>query len=129
VIVVVDASIVADVLTDSSLRGRWARAATQDRTLASVSFIKVEALSVLRKLGFKGVSIEDAYGDLVAMPIETYPVERLLAQAWATRSNLTIYDGCYVALAIALDAPLLTCDQRIARAAEALHLPVQIITF
>ena len=33
------------------------------------------------------------------------------------RDNLTAYDAVYVALAQALDAPLLTCDRRLAAAA------------
>jgi predicted nucleic acid-binding protein len=32
------------------------------------------------------------------------------------RHNLTAYDAVYVALAEALDAPLLTCDRRLAAA-------------
>ena len=34
--------------------------------------------------------------------------------AWALRENLTFYDALYVALAGALNAPLLTLDQRLA---------------
>ncbi len=38
---------------------------------------------------------------------------------WRLRSDLTAYDAAYVALALALDAPLVTLDTRIA--AEPLH--------
>ena len=34
----------------------------------------------------------------------------LLPRAFELRSNVTIYDGLYVALAEALDVPLLSCD-------------------
>lgn len=34
--------------------------------------------------------------------------------AWALRENLTFYDALYVALASALNSPLLTLDQRLA---------------
>jgi len=40
----------------------------------------------------------------------------LLDRCWELRDNLTAYDAAYVALAEALDAPLLTGDQRIANA-------------
>jgi predicted nucleic acid-binding protein len=40
----------------------------------------------------------------------------LLARCWELRDNLTIYDATYVALAEALDAPLVTADTRVARA-------------
>jgi predicted nucleic acid-binding protein len=38
----------------------------------------------------------------------------LLAPIWELRRNLTAYDAAYVALAEALDAPLLTCDRALA---------------
>lgn len=40
----------------------------------------------------------------------------LLERIWALRHNLTAYDAAYVALAEALDATLLTRDQRLAGA-------------
>jgi predicted nucleic acid-binding protein len=40
----------------------------------------------------------------------------LLARCWELRDNLTIYDAAYVALAEALQAPLLTGDRQLARA-------------
>lgn len=40
-----------------------------------------------------------------------------LAQAsWSLRHNVSFYDGLYVALAVALSAPLLTADERLSRA-------------
>ena len=38
----------------------------------------------------------------------------LLPRVWDLRNNLTAYDAVYVALAEALDAPLLTRDRRLA---------------
>jgi predicted nucleic acid-binding protein len=40
-----------------------------------------------------------------------------LPRIWDLRNNLTAYDASYVALAEALDAPLLTRDRRLAGAA------------
>jgi predicted nucleic acid-binding protein len=40
----------------------------------------------------------------------------VVAPAWELRDNLTIYDVAYVALAEAIQAPLLTGDRRLARA-------------
>ncbi len=40
----------------------------------------------------------------------------LLPRIWESRNNLTAYDPAYIALAEALDAPLLTRDQRLAAA-------------
>jgi predicted nucleic acid-binding protein len=41
----------------------------------------------------------------------------LLPRIWELRNNLTAYDAVYVALAEALDAPLLTRDRRLAAVA------------
>lgn len=40
----------------------------------------------------------------------------LLPRVWEMRHHLTAYDAIYVALAEALNAPLLTCDAKIAAA-------------
>lgn len=40
----------------------------------------------------------------------------MLHRMWELRDNLTAYDATYVALAEALDCPLLTADQRLASA-------------
>ncbi|HYZ40455.1 MAG TPA: type II toxin-antitoxin system VapC family toxin [Stellaceae bacterium] len=45
-----------------------------------------------------------------------YPHDLLLQRVWELRTNLTAYDAVYVALAEALEAPLLTRDRRLATA-------------
>ncbi len=44
-----------------------------------------------------------------------YPSTQLLERVFELRNNLTAYDAAYVALAEALDAPLVTTDDRLAR--------------
>ncbi len=44
---------------------------------------------------------------------------RCVARAWELRRNLTTYDAAYVALAEALEAPLLTLDRALGRAVVA----------
>ena len=53
---------------------------------------------------------------LSELPAERHDHEPYLSRVWALQHNLTAYDAVYVALAEALDAPLLTCDARLARA-------------
>jgi len=55
--------------------------------------------------------------DLADFPLRRYPHDLLLPRIWDLRNNLTAYDATYVALAEALDAPLLTRDRRLAAAA------------
>lgn len=45
-----------------------------------------------------------------------YPHASLLGRIWGLRENVTAYGAAYVALAEALDAPLITMDERLARA-------------
>ena len=49
------------------------------------------------------------------LPIRRYPSRQLLERVFELRNNLTAYDAAYVALAEALDAPLVTTDDRLAR--------------
>jgi predicted nucleic acid-binding protein len=54
--------------------------------------------------------------DLADMPLRRHPHTMLLERAWEVRHSLSACDAVYVALAELLDAPLLTCDRRLAEA-------------
>jgi predicted nucleic acid-binding protein len=41
-----------------------------------------------------------------------FPTHHLADRVWSLRHNLGAYDACFVALAEALDAPLITCDEK-----------------
>lgn len=55
----------------------------------------------------------DAWGRI---GIERVGVRGLLSRIWELRDNLSAYDATYVAVAEALEAPLVTADGRLARA-------------
>ena len=59
---------------------------------------------------------EEALEDLHDMPLRRYPHDFLIPRVWELRATLTAYDAIYVALAEVLDAPLLTCDGKMASA-------------
>ncbi len=67
-----------------------------------------------------------ALADLTDFPIHRYPHDFLLPRIWDLRNNLTAYDAAYIALAEALDAPLLTRNQRLA-AAPGHHARVELV--
>lgn len=50
------------------------------------------------------------------LPLTRHPEKPLLPRLWALRDTLTGYDATYVALAEALDCPLVTFDARLAKA-------------
>jgi predicted nucleic acid-binding protein len=80
----------------------------------------IETVSVLRGL-VRASKLTESRGegalqDLVQLPVVRHPHEPLLDRVWQLRGNLTAYDATYVALAETLNATLLTCDARLARA-------------
>src|SRR4029078_9554193 len=58
----------------------------------------------------------EAIADLVDLQLHRHPHLDLLTRAWTLRDNVTAYDAMYIALAEALDAPLVTCDTPLAKA-------------
>ena len=54
--------------------------------------------------------------DLSELSVRRHPDRALLRRAWDLRDVCTTYDALYVALAEALDAPLVTRDERLAAA-------------
>lgn len=120
--IVLDASALLEVLLRMP-----AAAAVEKRlfepgeSLHAPHLIDVEVAQVLRRFATAG-HIDGERGrmaleDLAALPLQRYPHGMLMPRVWALRHNLTAYDAAYVALAEALDAPLLTRDGRIAKAA------------
>jgi predicted nucleic acid-binding protein len=53
--------------------------------------------------------------DIANLQLTTYPIDALVPRIWALRNNLSIYDAWYIALAEALEAPLVTTDGRLER--------------
>ncbi len=68
----------------------------------------------------------EAVDDLLSLPITRYPTFRLIDRVWRLRHNFSSYDAMYVALAEAVDGPLVTADARLARAVEA-HTGVEAV--
>jgi predicted nucleic acid-binding protein len=58
----------------------------------------------------------EALTDLAGLDLHRHAHVDVLARAWKLRDNITAYDAMYVALAEALDAPVVTCDEPLSRA-------------
>lgn len=83
---------------------------------------EIEVVSALRRHAAHSLSpgrSAKLIKDLTSMSLTRYPHTALLRRIWEMRDNITAYDAAYVALAESLDAPLVTMDGRLARAAEA----------
>jgi len=96
------------------------RALVPSESLHAPHLLDIEVTHALRRLvqreeittGRAELGLEDFSNIL----IERHSHQPLTARIWQLRESLTAYDGAYVALAEALDAPLLTCDAKLARA-------------
>lgn len=121
---VVDASVVVTVL----IRGEHADWAEEQlsgprdgRSLWAPHLIDAEVGQALRrrvaarKLGDDHAA--DALGRFAGFPLRRTVHTGLIDRAWQLRHNLSFYDGLYVALAEALDLPLVTLDRHLANAA------------
>ena len=117
--IVVDCAAVVDALTmvegSSGLRAELARG-----DLHAPSLLDFEVVSALRGLTRGGkisaARARDTLTDFDALPIERWPSAPALRQrAFSLRENLSAYDAAYVALAEALQCPLLTRDARLSR--------------
>ena len=58
----------------------------------------------------------EALHDLRDLRLVRHGHSTLIDRAWALRHDLTVYDAVYIALAEALEAPLVTTDRRLASA-------------
>jgi predicted nucleic acid-binding protein len=120
-VIVLDASAVLELLLGTP-PGRAIAARIQDPALALhvPHVLDVEVAQVLRRYTREGqleaAEAAEALDALRTLDLERHAHEPLLDRIWALRQNLTAYDAAYVALAEALDAVLLTCDRRLARA-------------
>lgn len=123
--IVVDASVVANMLVYADDRGRKARAVLgRDTEWAAPEHWKAEVFSVIRGLALGNKIIEAqalrAVDRLPRLGIDHVSLDDLLPRMWQLRAGISGYDAAYVAIAEARHLTLVTSDGRLARAAMAL---------
>jgi predicted nucleic acid-binding protein len=123
---VIDAGALLELLL-RTMRAESVQAVVDDRQLVAPAVIDAEVLSALRGLertsAVTASRAAQAVGDLRVAPVERYPLDPLLERAWSLRNRLHAYDALYVALAVELDCPLVTTDDRI----PSPRLPAQVL--
>lgn len=117
---VLDASAALDFVLRRPDRGAWvAERVLGGSPLHSPHLIDVEVVSALRRFVSTGAlsdhRAEQGLELFRWLRIGRHAPQVLLTRVWALRESLSAYDATYVALAEALEAPLLTTDDRLAR--------------
>ncbi len=119
--IVVDASVVVDLLLDRARPSRQlaARFEAETSPLAAPHLIDAEVGHVLRRAVLRGEVTAAlalaALSDLVALQIERFDHGSLMMRAFELRDNASFYDALYLALAEILGVTLLTRDRALAR--------------
>jgi predicted nucleic acid-binding protein len=120
-LIVIDASVLANVVADDGPDGQAARAELRAASGAAIpDLADVETVAVLRKRWLAGDltarRFASAIDDLEELDLARYPTLPLMHRAYQLRANVTAYDAAYVALAEALGAELVTGDRRLVNA-------------
>ncbi len=118
--IVVDASVLVTAFADDGPDGDQARQRLQGERLAAPHLIDLEVTSAWRRLTIAG-HLDERRANLALKDLRALRVERvghlpLLARCWELRTDLTVYDATYVALAELLAVTLLTADGRLSDA-------------
>ncbi len=117
--VVFDTSAIVAILAGQAPMRRLVDRIATDSDLHAPHLIDVELQHALRRLVVARAITDDraadARVDFADLTIVRYQYVSLADRMWELRHDVTAYDAAFLALAEALDAPLVTCDARLAR--------------
>jgi len=123
--IVVDANAWFTALTDPAELGEWCRRElTADPQWLMPSHGPLEVLRVIGKLelagGLSARAAEALAGEVCRAPVRIAATDQsLLGLSWRMHHNVSVYDAPYLVLALRYGVPVVTCDQRLVRAAAA----------
>jgi predicted nucleic acid-binding protein len=128
-VIVLDSSVVIDAFQDLACAEKL-RDLVLTNTIVAPDHINLEVIYTLRRYELEK-TITKAFANqclkvFAAMPLKRYSCATMISEISALRHNVTAYDAPFVILAKQLGAPLLTHDERLARAV-AKHIKVMCL--
>ncbi len=126
-IAVVDAASVVDLICAFPAAEPFRRAIASADAVAAPAHLDAEVLSALGRLKRAGqlTRAAERVEALAAFGATRWPLRPLLLPAWALVDRIAIRDALYVALAVSLDAILITSDGRLRRGAAGIVAVVE----
>ena len=107
-------------MVDVGRDGAWAEGIIASGLLHTPELARAEASNVLRRLELaKHIATSEAnaaHEDLMRLHLEQFPFDPFADRVWELRHTVASYDAWYVAIAEALNLPLATLDDRLAKA-------------
>ena len=90
-----------------------------DEDIHAPHLIDVELAHALRRLNaakaITDTRAQEALNDFADLGVQRHAHDLFMPRIWQLRRSLTAYDAAYIALAEALDVPLLTLDAKLGR--------------
>lgn len=127
--IVVESSAMVDALVDEPVNPQLL-ALLADEELHAPALLDFEVASALRGHALGGKldppRLDEAIEDFSALRIERHQMTGLLGHILGLGDNFTVCDAAYVILAQALEAPLVTADDKL-RGAERLGVDVRVL--
>lgn len=119
--IVLDASAAIELLLAMSLGAQVTEVlADPDQVVVAPHLLDLEIMQVLRRLESSGAltraRASDAFHDFKQLDITRYAHDALADRVWQLRGHVTAYDAAYIALTETVDASLVTCDSKLAKA-------------
>lgn len=119
-IFVIDASAVVDLICDLPAAAPFRHHLAAADAIAAPAHLDAEVLSALGRLKRAGLLSDELerVSALGAFGAKRWPLRPLLPAAWALTDRIAVRDALYVALALSLDATLISTDRGLRRAAS-----------
>lgn len=119
--IVVDASAMVDAVAGDAPDPALLALLTEE-PLHAPSLLDYEVTSAFRGHALAGklsdLRLSQAVDDYTAFRVERHSMTGVLGDILDMRHNFTAYDAAYAVLALALEAPLATCDAKLMAAAS-----------